>query len=372
MKKLYPGHYLLGCRLDNWLRLLAENRFHIAAENVPEALLITAASAALYPAALAESALFDRRIRATPLERDPLFIVGHWRSGTTFLQNILSRDPQFAWADPVSTSAMPVSLLLGKLLAPAVAKALKNARPMDNLEYRLDLPMEETFALLTMSDESIIHMIAFPENYRRYIAGAFVDDLPREAQAKWERTYDFVLRKLNYEKGGKQLLLKSPDNTAHLRQLMGMYPDARFLNIHRDPYATVRSTIHMFTRQMELLRLSPLPQQDMEALMEDTITDLFARMYRDVFALQGCAPPNRWADEPYETFVTDPVGRLEDIYRRLELDGFGTARPRFEAYAASQKDYVKNRLEISPRLREKINGKLGFYFEHYGYPMEKA
>lgn len=239
MKALNPGHYLMGCRLDNWLRLLRQNRFAIRRESIPQALLITATALATAPLALAENVVYSRRIRATSLAQDPVFIIGHWRSGTTYLQNIMSRDPQFGWADPVSTTTMPICLLMGRAVKSTVRRGLKDARPMDNMHYGLDLPMEETFALLTVSDQSIIHMIAFPQEYRRYLAGAFVEDLPREERAAWERTYDFLLRKLTYICGGKQLLLKSPDNTAHMKELMGMYPDARFINIHRDPYDTI-------------------------------------------------------------------------------------------------------------------------------------
>ena len=67
MAKLYPGHYLMGCRLDNWLRLLGENRFRVERDKIPEALLITAASAAFYPAALAEEALLRRKLSRTVL-----------------------------------------------------------------------------------------------------------------------------------------------------------------------------------------------------------------------------------------------------------------------------------------------------------------
>ena len=41
------------------------------------------------------------------------------------------------------------------------------------------------------------------------------------------------------------------------------------------------------------------------------------------------------------------------------------------AYLESQKNYKKNKFELTPRLRDKINAKLGFYFEHYGYEMQK-
>ena len=367
MKGINPGHYLSGCRMGNWLRLLKQNDFRIRKESIPQALYITALSALLSPVACVESAIYDKRIRAHQLNQDPVFILGHWRSGTTYLQNIMTRDEQFAWADPVSTNLMPVSMLLGKPLAPLVGKNIRGARPMDNLSYRLDLPMEETFALLTMSDMSIIHMIAFPENYKNYIPCAFVADLPLSERLRWAKEYHYVLQKLSYRKGGKQLLLKSPDNTAHLKELTELYPDARYVNIHRDPYTTIQSSIHMFRKQMDALQLSPGFEGDLQTMLEDTFVEIFGRMYRDMLAIKDTIPANRFIDIPYAEFCKAPMEHLEKIYTQLELDGFEKARPAFEAYAAQQKNYVRNKFDCPAHLRKKIDDNLGFYFDYYGY-----
>ena len=120
MKAINPGHFLLTCRLDNWVHLLEENHFHIARDRLPQALYISATALALAPAAAAESLIYRKRIRETKIEKDPIFILGHWRSGTTYLQNVLSRDEQFGWFDPVNTIGLPYSLLLGRLIQPPI------------------------------------------------------------------------------------------------------------------------------------------------------------------------------------------------------------------------------------------------------------
>ncbi|MBQ3276466.1 MAG: sulfotransferase [Oscillospiraceae bacterium] len=366
MELINPGHFLMGVRADTWYKLLRENRFAVRPEKIPQALLISAVSTALSPVAALEKVVYDKRIMASKPEKDPVFVLGHWRSGTTYLQHMLSRDEQFGWFDPVNTVVLPYSLLLGKVLTGPVKKGIANGRPMDNVQYSMDLPMEETFALLTQTDHDIIHMIAFPGQFQRYISGAFVEDLPPAELAKWRKAYDYIIRKLTYIKDGKQLLLKSPDNTGHIPVLREMYPDARFINIHRDPYKTIRSTVHMFSTQLEISALTR-PPADVEVLMEDTIISIFERMYRQLFQLEKTFPDNRYADVAFTDFTRDPIGTLREVYRKLELEGYEEARPRFQAYADSQKNYRKNRLEIGPRLIRKINARLGFYFDHYGY-----
>ena len=43
--------------------------------------------------AAAESAIYGRRIQKTEVKEAPLFVIGYWRSGTTLLQTLLSKDP---------------------------------------------------------------------------------------------------------------------------------------------------------------------------------------------------------------------------------------------------------------------------------------
>ena len=371
MGSIDSGHFLMGVDARVWYRLIRENRGSFDPARWGQAALLTLTSTALAPAAALERALFARRIRVSRPVLDPLFVVGHWRSGTTYLQNMLSRDPQFGWADPVHTVVFPYSQLLGRLLTPAVKKGIANGRPMDNVQYSMDLPMEETFALLTQTTMDANNMIVFPTNYQKYLDDAFVGELSEEKQAEWRRAYDYVLSKLSMAWGGKRLVLKSPENSCHIPQLLELYPDARFLNIHRDPYKTVRSTVHMFTVQMDKSRLSYPPENQEEAI-EDAVIQIFGRMYRSLFAMEGQYKPHRYAEVAFRDFTGAPLETLERVYEELELPGFTEARPRFQAFMDSQRSYQKNQLTLSPLLIRKINRHLGFYFDHYGYERKEA
>lgn len=370
--KLNMSHYLLGVRFDNWLRLRRKSRGKIETDRRTQAALITTVSLLLYPFAMLEKALFDGQIEKTEIKKDPVFILGHWRSGTTYLQNMLSRDGQFGWADPVRTAMFSNYILLGWLLRGGVKHGLKGARPMDAVEYRLDLPMEETFCLAGFTPYCLDHLLSFPDRWEEFIPMAFVEELPREERAKFLRAYDYVVKKLTMTGGGKQLLLKSPDNTARVEALLELYPDARFVNICRDPYATVRSAVKMIWTQTELNRLTAIPGDDPEGLIEDMVIDrMFVPMYERLFELEGSFRPHRFITVRYEDFVRQSAEELRKVYEALELDGYEEALPQFQAFAGSQKTYKTNPPTIRPELREKINAKLGFYFEHYGYEMRE-
>ena len=48
---------------------------------------------------LMQSALYGRKIAATDIEEDPIFVIGHWRSGTTLLHELLILDPRHTYPD---------------------------------------------------------------------------------------------------------------------------------------------------------------------------------------------------------------------------------------------------------------------------------
>lgn len=366
------SHYLSAVRLDNFFRLMHRARWRLEPERIPQTVLMGLTSLVLSPFALLEGLVCALPLALHKREKDPVFIVGFWRSGTTYLQNLLTRDPQFAWADPVSTSLFSNYVLLGRLLRGAVGGGLEGARPMDNVRYALDLPMEETFAVGNFSPWSIDHMIALPICYESFISSAFTRDMTPRQRRSFRRAYDYMVTKMSWTGGGKQLLFKSPDNTARMEELLRLYPRAKFINIHRDPYTTVRSTIHMFRAQMDMLRLTPLPAcEDFEVLIEDVVIDLFERMYRQLFALEKELPPGQMVTIAYEDFVRAPEEGLRQIYDGLALEGFDEALPHFRTFIDSQKNYRKNEHRFSPRLQEKVEQRLGFYFERYGYEYRK-
>ena len=365
-KKINIAHNLMGCRLDNWLDLLKHNP--ISKENRPQVLFMTVVIAFLAIPGFFEKLLYDPKIKKTKLKKDPVYIVGFWRSGTTYLQNLLTRDPQFAWFDPVNTVTFNNSILLGDFLSKIMNKLLENARPMDNLDYTMDLPMEEVFAQATISEQAIAHMLVFPDGGKgvKYIETAFIDEQKPKKRREWRKAYDYLLRKITYIKGQKQLILKSPENTCRIGELKRCYPHAKFINIYRDPYAVILSTINMFNKEMSQFCLNkPASPQ----FIENTAINLFARVYKKAIKELEAMDPKDRVDIRYEDFCKDPKGYVKEIYDRFGIGGYEEALPHFEAYLDSQKNYKKNHFELNDRLRKKINRKLKFYFDYYGYEM---
>ncbi len=365
--KINLSHNMLGCRFDNWLRLLKENA--VSKDKKGQAAFITLVTFFLSIPAGMEKLIFDIPIKRTKIKKDPLYVVGHWRTGTTFLQNLLSKDEQFAWFDPIKTVSFNNCIMMKPLLGKIEKILLKDARPMDNLDYKMDLPMEEVFAQATISTQAISHMLVFPDRGKgiKFIETAFIDEQGEKQQKEWRKAYDYILKKATYIEKGKQLMLKSPENTCRMKELKRCYPGAKFINIYRNPYVVVQSTKNLFLNAMLLLSLSEPPS---EAFIEDTILDLMERIYKKAFEDLYSMPEEDYIDIKYEDFVKNPMPYMKQIYRHLGLSGFEEAKPRFQEYLDSMKDYQTNHYrDMDQGLRNKINEKLGFYFERYGYHM---
>ena len=86
---------LAGSTFINILRLLAQNRFKIDLIGFPRILYSIILSLSMSPMRFYENIKFDKIINETKIDKHPLFILGHWRTGTTYLHNLISQDKQF-------------------------------------------------------------------------------------------------------------------------------------------------------------------------------------------------------------------------------------------------------------------------------------
>lgn len=100
------------------------------------------------------AALQEKRYRKLladkPLEHDPVFILGHWRSGTTFMHNVFSCDKHFGYNTTYQT-VFPHLMMWGQpFFKKNMSWLMPDKRPTDNMELAVDLPQEEEFALANM------------------------------------------------------------------------------------------------------------------------------------------------------------------------------------------------------------------------------
>src|SRR5262249_51674170 len=188
---------------------------------------------------------FGYRVDRTPIHHAPLFIVGHWRTGTTLLHELLILDERHNSPNTFQCLAPNHFLLTEKVLTRLLFWLLPSRRPMDNMAAGWDKPQEDEFALCLLGAPSPYLSIAFPNHPPQDQEACDLERLPAREREAWKRTFVRFLRQLTY-RDPRRLILKSPTHSFRIRTLLELFPDARFVHIVRDPYAVYPSTINLW------------------------------------------------------------------------------------------------------------------------------
>jgi hypothetical protein len=168
--------------------LLASNRFAVHRSRWPTAAVVSAVSVLHTALGLAQQAVYRRQIAHTPIAHAPVFILGHWRTGTTLLHELLTRDPRHAFPTTYDGFAPHHFLLTRSWLPRLLGRLMPSRRPMDHMAAGWDRPQEDEFALCLLGQPSPYRRIAFPN--RPIDLGALdLRGLPPAALRRWQTTF---------------------------------------------------------------------------------------------------------------------------------------------------------------------------------------
>jgi len=354
---------LLGITAKKWLRLLKDNSFAIDRPYWSKAIALTIRSFFNSLYYHREQKEFGGKLAHVKIEKPPIFIIGHWRSGTTLLHNLFSLDDSFCYPNLFEVYNPYTFLTLESI----VAERLKNdppiKRPMDNMEVKFDSPAEDEFALALLSLRSPLLSWPFPRRekfYDRYLTLRGVSDTEVEI---WKESLSLLLKKLTL-KYQRQLVLKSPSHTCRIKMILDMFPDARFIHIHRNPYTVFLSTRKLYdTAILETSLQRPITQN-----IDNGIIQRYALMYEAFFEERALIPKNQFMEIAFEDFEQNIMSQMEGIYHHLNIESFEKLKPKLVHYIASIKTYKKNvHPTLEQPLRQEIAQKWKRCFEEWCY-----
>ena len=354
-----------GMTTRAWFKLLKVGKFRVAPIRWAMAVIITLLAVFVNsPCAWLQRLIYGKRIKDTKLAGPPIFIIGHWRSGTTLLHEYLIRDSRFTFADTYACFVPEHFIVSRFTVRPIVALLMPKKRPIDNMEAGFDRPQEDEFALVSMGLPSPYRNIIFSNN------GLNIDtdyltlrNVSAEDRKAWLEGLDTFLKTLTFLNPEKRVVLKSPPHTGRIKTILERYPDAKFVHIHRNPYAIFPSTYNLWMRLSKDEGAQPPTGKGMEEYIFDNLNTMYEAFEEDVKSL----PANQFCEIAYKDLTSTPIETLATIYQSLELGGFDEVRPVFEQYADSQKEYQKNRFSMEPELKSQIASRWKRYFDRYGY-----
>ncbi len=351
-----------GMRFGVWLQLLAENRFRVDPRRLPMAVLITLFTPFNSTMARIQRWRHAEKIRRTPIDQPPLFIIGHWRSGTTYLHELLARDKRFTYPTTYQCFAPEHFVVTEWLFAKYFGFLLPRRRPMDNVQAGWSRPQEDEFALMTAGARSPYRRMAFPNSGPVDMQYLDMEELTEEQLQCWQRTLLEFVQALTY-KTGKRVVLKSPTHTGRIHVLARLFPGAQFIHVTRHPDSLFPSTCRLW-KSLDQVQGCQVPHH---RDLEDYVLTAFERMYASFHRHRNELAPEQLCDIRYEDLVAAPVASLQRIYEQLNLGDFETVRPDLVAYTEKQKSYQTNVYQLAPDRQAELRRRWADYFERYGY-----
>jgi hypothetical protein len=357
---------LAGDNLTNLLRLLAQNRLKISFRYLPRVFYSILLSSIIAPFRIKERIKFDKAIEKTKIKHPPIFLLGHWRSGTTYLHNVLSQDENLGFFSTFHAYAPGIFLGSEKTFMPILVASLPKKRPMDDVDMGPELPQEDEYAMGAFSPYSYYHGWCFPKNMEFYNRFVLMENVSKKTIEDWKKTYLYLLKKVTLYRNGRRLILKNPANTARVKLLLEMFPDARFINIYRNPYHLYFSMMRFMRIVIPLYCVQKPPKIDE---IEKIMMDLYSKMYKKYFREKKLIPQGNLVEIRYEDFIKQPLDEIKRIYNELGLKGFKKSEKAFKKYIASQANIKTHKYEVDEETAKKINKKWGFIVKEFGYKL---
>ncbi|RLS57521.1 MAG: sulfotransferase [Planctomycetota bacterium] len=320
---------------------------------------------ALYNSTMAmiENLRFRKTLEQTQIDQPPVFVLGHWRSGSTLLHNLLTSDPQFTYVNMYQTMFPSHFLTTERYGSVLGSPFLPKTRPMDNMECRFDLPQEDEFALCVMTGYSPYLLPIFQHQPRKIDRFFNVEEglNPQELQ-EWKDALMLLMKKVTL-KTGKPIVLKSPSHTFRTKLLLEMFPNAKFVYIYRNPYAVLKSSVHFRKTIFEENALGKSQSEDMTEEVLQIYENCFYTYERD----RQLVPAGNLHEICFESLEADPLGEMQKLYAGLNMPGFEGLKTVLEPQVDSLRRYKKNKFTDDPVVMERLYNRLKFAFDRYGY-----
>lgn len=336
--------------LFQFFRLVAQNG-GIHYTKLPTYLIYFMRYLLLEPFRITELVLFERAIMCHKLEEDPVFVIGHWRSGTSHLQNLIRLDPNFTSVSIYSSLFPETFIVTQSWLKPFLQRIAKTF----NLEYKiqrtplnLDYPGELDTALCSMSSSySYTWGHIFTKNFNCWM-DRFVFRISEKDEKSLISEYDYLIRKVSYSSGGKRVVVKSPGDTGRISALKKKYPKAKFVFIKRDPVAVYESNIALWNLILQGFSLHSIK----EKTIKNTIIITYKKLIGNYEEQKNSLPKEDLFEIDFGMLQKEPVKLIQSVYRELDLGS--PSIKKLEEFVITNKHYVPKTYATPEKIIEEL------------------
>ena len=308
-------------------------------------LALTVTGLAAEPLSWLQQLNYAKRLRQ-PIPDDPVVVIGHWRSGTTYLHQLMGCDPCATTARNSLTVAPQVALLLKPLLQPLLHRTMTPIRPIDAVPWGAEDPQEDEVGLSRLTMDSHMVGLAFPRDYLHHLRRTVLNTTPAYERAllKFSR-----LTWLHAGPGKHHLLIKNPAHSARVPLLLRLFPRCRFILLKRRPIDAVRSLVLVKQRLASLVGLQPPPDQITQ--VEETV-EAHGLLMEAFESSRELIPSGQLTEVAFEDLRDAPVATVERIYTDLAIDSWAQAQALIARRAAQARSYRPSPVMLEPAAEQ--------------------
>lgn len=238
----------------------------------------------------------------------PVVIAGLPRTGTTHLHNLLAAPPTFRTM-PYWESNEPFPL-------PSESGIEERRARMDVAVSVIDLVMPHFALMHEMTTDHVHEEIQLLANDFSTMLFETLGHVPRwrdyyqtHDQTPHYRYLARQLKAMQFLRGGRRWLLKSPQHLEQVPVLDRVFPDSIVVFTHRDPVPVALSMIAMITYSARMHR-SPVPVHQIAEYWIERLDRMLSALVRD----RDIFGHDRSIDVRFDDFMADEVGIAKRIY----------------------------------------------------------
>ena len=346
------------------VRLKITFKYGVELQYWPRIIKSIAFSTLLYPIELIESLRYKSEISRQAIDDGPIFIIGHWRSGTTYLQTIMTQDDQFSYSSLLEVIAPKSFHTLERDIFKKYLTRIFTSTNQDFTSDLLDKPGEEELAIASLCGHSYYFVNNYPsksnELFRHFV---LFENLSAREKQELEEAYIYFVKKLSYFNQNKTIILKNPVNTARVDFLLKLFPKAKFIHIHRNPleiFESMKKISHTLNQNSQLEEID-------EAELENQIIFQYSLLMNEFLKEKSHISEDRFVEVSYNNLVANPKEVMLKIYSKLNLKLSSECEYKFDKYLESQSTYEKNIYQLSAKNMERLHREWQQFILVFGY-----
>ena len=309
--------------------------------------------------------------------KNPIFIIGHPRSGNTFLHKLLTQTDEFG-------AFQTWQILFPSLTARVLVKPIINYLIKKNQSSLVPDKVGHGVALDKTEEEELLffHKLDTQFVWARSPLGfddrenpefRFHDLQPESRRYSSMEFFKGCLQRQIYQTGRTQVVLQTLQSVHRIKTILETFPDAKFIYLVRSPQDTIPSHLSILWLLLDLqLGIDNIPPHKLQRYIDRRYRyniDLYRYFYD--LQKQGEIPQDRVMIVRYEQLITDLEQTFNDIVEFTNINPSEKLRQAIKEKSLSQKTYKRRHnpveLENFSLSKNNIYQDFDFVFKEYGF-----